>query len=293
MAKSKNTVKKTAKKVAKQKTSIPLAKSAPKKAARAKAKPAKARPAKRRPAKAKPKSALRARAGAAKSGARPAPKVPPRKARPAMPVSPPRAPAPARAVPGVRTGPPKPPPAPGQPELNVGDDAVHKATGRTWAQWFKALDTAGARTLAHSDIARLVFQRFRVNPWWSQMVTVGYEQARGLREKHEKAEGYSISASKTLAAPAERVYAAWNVDAERGRWLGMNLKVRSAAPPKSIRLNWSDQLSQIVVMLQPRGAGKTQVAVEHNKLKDRAECARMKTFWASALERLGAAVGGR
>ncbi|MFI5401129.1 MAG: SRPBCC domain-containing protein [SAR324 cluster bacterium] len=183
--------------------------------------------------------------------------------------------------------------APDQPDLNIGDDAVHKGTGRTWAQWFAALDAEGARTLPHSDIARLVFQRFRVNPWWSQMVTVGYEQAHGLREKHEKADGYSISASKTLAAPAERVYAAWNVDAERGRWLGMNLKVRSATPPKSIRLNWSDPISQIVVMLNPRGAGKTQVAVEHNRLKDRAECDRMRTFWASALERLGVAVGGR
>jgi uncharacterized protein YndB with AHSA1/START domain len=125
------------------------------------------------------------------------------------------------------------------------------------------------------------------------MVTVGYEQARGLRELHQRAEGYSIGASKTLAAPAERVYAAWNQDAERSRWLGVNLKVRGATPPKSIRLDWSDQRSRVVVLLHPRGAAKTQVAVEHNKLKDAAECARMKTFWAAALERLEAAVLGR
>jgi uncharacterized protein YndB with AHSA1/START domain len=167
-----------------------------------------------------------------------------------------------------------------------------KATGRTWAQWCEALDAAGARSMAHSDIARLVFERFRVGPWWSQMVTVGYEQARGMREAHQRPDGYTATASRTLSVPAERVYAAWNVDADRTKWLGVNLKVRSATPPKSIRLTWSDQLSPIVVMLYARGA-KTQVAVEHNKLKDQAEVERMKGYWTAALGRLAAAVGAK
>src|SRR5579863_312550 len=220
----------------------------------------------------------------------------PKAARSSPKASPARHPAPkpaAAMVSGERTIPPKQPPtAPDQPDLKVGDDAVMKATGKNWAQWCEVLDAAGGRAMAHSDIARLVFERFRVGPWWAQMVTVGYEQARGTREAHQRPDGFSVSATKTIAAPAERVYAAWNVDADRARWLGVNLKVRSATPPKSIRLLWSDQLSPIVVMLYSRGA-KTQVAVEHNKLKDQAEVERMKGYWSAALNRLAAALGAR
>lgn len=179
----------------------------------------------------------------------------------------------------------------GQPELQVSNEAVEKATGRNWAQWCEALDGAGAQGMAHSDIARLVFERFRVGPWWSQMVTVGYEQMRGMRVKHQRPDGFSVSATKTLAAHPERVYAAWNVDAERSRWLGSSLKVRSATPPKSIRLAGSDGVSLVTVMLYPKGK-KTQVSVQHDKLKDSAEAARMKTYWATALDRLDTAVKG-
>jgi hypothetical protein len=224
------------------------------------------------------KAAAPARAGqAAPKPPQPKGAMPARTAAPAGPTRPIKAP----LAPAV----------PGQPELRVGDEAVKKATGRNWAAWCQALDAAGAQTLPHSDIARLVFERFRVGPWWAQMVTVGYEQARGLRVAHQRPDGFSVSATKTLAAGTERVYAAWNVDAERNRWLGTNLKVRSATPPKSIRLAGSDGLSQIVVMLHAKGA-KTQVAVEHNKLKDTAEVARMKSYWKSALERLRSAVEG-
>ena len=272
------------------------ARPAPAKAKRAAGKPAraKARAGMRKGAGASAAKRGRTGAGISRAGVR-RPKAPAAAARPKEKPSRAAVPPSRRAAAATGTGAAAvtPQAAAGQPELSVGNEALRQATGRTWAQWFAALDAEGARSLPHSDILRLVFQRFRLNPGWSQTVTVGYEQTHGLRGKQEQAEGYSASASKTLAAAPERVYAAWNADAERGRWLGMNLKVRSATPPKSIRLNWSDPISQIVVTLNPRGAGKTQVAVEHSRLKDRAESARMRTFWASALERLGAAVGGR
>ncbi|HET9469636.1 MAG TPA: hypothetical protein VFO24_00940, partial [Usitatibacter sp.] len=63
----------------------------------------------------------------------------------------------------------------------VGTDAVLRATGRPWSEWLAVLDRAGARTLSHKDIALLLSRKFGVPDWWGQMVTVGYEQARGLR----------------------------------------------------------------------------------------------------------------
>ncbi len=257
-------------------------KSAAKKAVRPAAKPGKAMKRGKVPKRAAPKAKPRKAAAKPRIAAKPrAAAHPSRGAAKSAPPAP---------APLTRPIAPLVPAAAGQPELRVGDEAVLKATGKDWAAWCAALDAVGAHTMAHSDIARLVMERFRLGPWWSQMVTVGYEQARGLREKHQKSEGYEISVSKTVSAPAERVYVAWNQDAERMRWLGQNLKVRTVTPVKSIRLTGTDGISIVAVALAPKGAGKTQVSVQHMKLKDADEAARMKSHWTSALERLRAAV---
>jgi hypothetical protein len=63
----------------------------------------------------------------------------------------------------------------------VRTEAVLKATGRAWDEWLRVLDRAGARRMPHEEIAALLARKFAVPGWWCQMVTVGYEQARGLR----------------------------------------------------------------------------------------------------------------
>jgi hypothetical protein len=64
-----------------------------------------------------------------------------------------------------------------KPALNVGAEAVKAKTGKVWADWFKLLDKAGARKLAHPEIATLLHEKHGLSGWWAQMVTVGYEQA--------------------------------------------------------------------------------------------------------------------
>lgn len=46
------------------------------------------------------------------------------------------------------------------------------------------LDKAGAKKMSHQEIANHLHTKHDVAPWWTQMVTVTYEQARGLRQKH-------------------------------------------------------------------------------------------------------------
>ena len=97
----------------------------------------------------------------------------------------------------------------------ISDEAVKSKTGKTWAEWIKVLDKAKAYEMPHKDIAIYLSEKHQVPDWWSQMVTVGYEQARGLREKHERPEGYQISVSKTLGVPVATLYAAWTDEAVR------------------------------------------------------------------------------
>ena len=80
---------------------------------------------------------------------------------------------------------------------------------RTWSRWFKHLDAAGAKKMTHQEIVAHLSDKHGVRPWWTQMVAVTYEQARGLRDKHEKPEGYEISVSRTIAAPVGKAFKAW------------------------------------------------------------------------------------
>ena len=97
----------------------------------------------------------------------------------------------------------------------VSDQAVQAKTGKNWKQWFAILDKAGARKMSHKEIAAYLYEEQRCPGWWSQMVAVGYEQARGLREKHETPAGYQISRSKTLAVSLRTLFAAWSDEKKR------------------------------------------------------------------------------
>src|SRR3954471_7625806 len=92
---------------------------------------------------------------------------------------------------------------------NMSSEAVKKATGKTWPQWLKVLDAAGCKKMTHKQIVEVVNKKFKVGLWWQQMVTVGYEQARGLRVKHQNAGGFGVNVNKTLAVDADEIFAAW------------------------------------------------------------------------------------
>jgi hypothetical protein len=171
----------------------------------------------------------------------------------------------------------------------VGSDAVLKATGKDWDQWLAILDRAGAKKMSHKDIALYLSRRCAVPNWWSQMVTVGYEQARGLRDVYQHADGYAANASRTIDVSLERLYGAWSDPRTRARWLPRApLEVRRSIAGKSIRMAWKSGGSRVIVNFAGKGPAKSSVYVEHGKLASSAAVTRQKTYWAAALARLKA-----
>ena len=169
----------------------------------------------------------------------------------------------------------------------VGSDAVARATGKAWDQWLGILDKAGAAAMPHKAIAKLLSEKYAVPPWWSQMITVGYEQARGMREAYQKADGYSASASRTMAAGIERLYGAWADPALRSLWLGAApVAVTRSKDGRSMNMAWKAGDSRVEVSFMPQGAGKSKVTVQHDRLADSDAVAEKKGFWAGALGRL-------
>ncbi|TFD81276.1 hypothetical protein [Cryobacterium fucosi] len=57
----------------------------------------------------------------------------------------------------------------------IGDKAVRSATGRSSGDWYALLGAAGCK---HPAIAAWLGEEHGVPPWWRQMLTVGFEQAR-------------------------------------------------------------------------------------------------------------------
>jgi hypothetical protein len=182
-------------------------------------------------------------------------------------------------------------PAPADFEALAGmsDESVKKATGCDWARWVRELDRHGASAMSHGDIVRLVSNSWNTGSWWSQMVTVGYERIRGLRQKGQSREGsFRVTTSKTITAPASEIFQAWRNARARAKWLpGVKLTVRTAIAARSLRMRWEDD-TPVAVAIYPLALGKYRVSVEHQKLASREDVDRLKAFWKQALAALAA-----
>jgi uncharacterized protein YndB with AHSA1/START domain len=166
-------------------------------------------------------------------------------------------------------------------------EAVQTKTGKTWKEWFAILDKAGARKLSHPEIAEYLGTKQGVGPWWQQMVAVTYEEARGLRERHQKPAGFQISVSRTVKLPLAKLYKAFANEKARKAWLGENgLTIRTATTNKSMRVTWSDGKTSVEISFLAKSDDKSQVVVQHSKLPDAKASAKMKKFWGAALDRL-------
>ena len=170
--------------------------------------------------------------------------------------------------------------------LSVSDEAMVRGTGRSHEEWFSVLDAWGATEHRHPEIARWLQETHGVGGWWAQSITVDYERARGMRQRHQMAGGYSISANRTVGVDAERLLAAFTSDPLRQRWLpDAPMRQRPTRAAMSARFDWSDPPSRVVVTVTPKGGDdKATVAVEHEQLPDAETADRLKVAWR---ERLG------
>lgn len=177
------------------------------------------------------------------------------------------------------------------PRLKTSDENIRRRTGRGWEEWFAILDEWGAADRPHREIARWLAEQQGAVPlaWNVQAVVGGYELSRGLREVGEKEDGFAITASRTVTARVERLYDAFVDRSLRDRWLADGeLSERTATRPKSARFDWGDGTTRVNVTFLVRGDGKSTVALEHRRLPDAGEAARLKAYWRERLVALKA-----
>jgi hypothetical protein len=179
--------------------------------------------------------------------------------------------------------------------LPLSDDAIRERTGRGWEEWFDVLDEWGGAERNHTEIARWVAGQLdgELLGWNAQSVTLGYERARKGRQVGEREDGFAINASKTVAVSIERLYDVFVEDGERIHWLpDGRLRERTATRPKSARYDWGDGTTRVHVVFDAKDDAKSTVTLQHIRLDDAEEAARMKAYWRERLSTLKAVLEG-
>lgn len=180
----------------------------------------------------------------------------------------------------------------------VSDEAVEAKTGKRWQQWFDQLDQSGARGWDHKTIAKSLRQDYGLTSWWAQTVTVGYEQAMGLRAKHEMPDGYQIQRQRAAAVPPDTAWRAIVDPALRKRWaaeVAAAVILRQRDDRRQLHLDWDgfeSERGRILIGVQPKSESKCSVGVMHSRLSSAEAAEEAKTFWADRLDRLVAALTG-
>jgi hypothetical protein len=166
------------------------------------------------------------------------------------------------------------------PALSVSDEVIRQRTGRGWEEWFDLLDEFGAPDRPDGELARWLADEHGVEGWGERAVTLNYKRARGLRAVGEHEDGFTITASKTVAVPVERLFDAFVDESLRRRWLpDGELRERTATAPRSARFDWGEAGSRVHVVFDAKGEARSTAAIQHERLADAAEAERMKAFW--------------
>ncbi len=193
----------------------------------------------------------------------------------------------------------------------ISDASVKAATGHTLGQWFELIDKQGGVALGRRAIGVWMNDDMKVQPWWTTTITCEYEIARGQLEKDGRPKGYTICATKSIKAEADRCYAAFADSKELDRWFGKGNQidcsdggswtcadgnkaaVKKVNPGKTIRLSWEDQglTMPTPVEVKFQGTpGKCTVMVTIDRLQTRAEADGYRKAWGAALDQLKAMI---
>jgi hypothetical protein len=172
------------------------------------------------------------------------------------------------------------------PTSQISSDAVKSKTGKTWEEWFAQLDASSCATMNHKEIVDVVKNKFHVQDWWQQMITVSYEQARGKRLLNQRPEGFQFSKSRTLNTDLDKAFKAWTDKTDREKWLtDPDITIRKATQNHTLRITWVDEITSVDVSFLGKN-DKVQVVVNHRKLPNPQKVEEMKKYWAEQLDKL-------
>ncbi len=177
------------------------------------------------------------------------------------------------------------------PPKSISDEKVKAATGRGWMGWFVILTNMGATSLPHKEVAKRLKAEHGAPDWWSQMIAVEYERARGGRKKNERAGGtFAVNVTKVMAVPLPKLFAAATDPQTRKAWFPPGaFEETSKTADKYWRGKWK-KTAKLEFGFTAKGEAKAQIALEIGKLASAEAVEKERAAWKKAVEKLQALV---
>lgn len=187
--------------------------------------------------------------------------------------------------------------------------SVEKCTGKNWDTWIRILNKAGAKSMPHVEITKLLKKKFKLSVWWQQGVATGFEIHIGRKVEGRDAKGlYSVTATRTFPLEAK---ALWNYlvsPAGMQEWLrplaqfqlkpGASFEcegeifgeVRTLKSGVRARLRWQEtewiKPSVLNLHIVARKGGKSILIFNHVGLRDARLRTQMRERWQRVLQHL-------
>ena len=171
----------------------------------------------------------------------------------------------------------------------VGDDKMFAATGRTPDDWFALLDAAAATKWTHTQIAAWLRNEHSVPRWWNQAVTVRYEQARGMRDPGQKADG-TYTAVGTRTVPLDPGAALERASVVLTGELGAS-PASTNPNAKAPNARWTlGGRERLLLTATPTTGDRTSVGLTHSGLTDTTGLTAAKSRIGQLLDAIGSAI---
>ncbi len=173
----------------------------------------------------------------------------------------------------------------------ISREAIKKATGKSWQEWFAVLHEMKAGELSHKAIARKLCDVYNVEGWWAQSITVEFERTIGRREVGQTCDGdYQASASKTVTGNMDQALKAWKKYVGNARdfnGIAFANEPRTSKTDKwrYWRVDLADQ-TKVTIVIGDKGAGKAYLAANHEKLPDKKAVDQWKAYWKDFLNNI-------
>ena len=145
---------------------------------------------------------------------------------------------------------------------------VERATGRTWDEWVQFMDAHDAKNLDHHQIALKVYRELEGTierlGWWTQAVTVAYEQYIGRRVPGQRPDGtFQMSVSKSTSLGMAELMEQWKDFAAGDATVQEILDVRDVrVSGTERRITWRARASDgssVIVTSEPNKKGTASI----------------------------------
>ncbi|NLO71258.1 MAG: hypothetical protein GX102_10065 [Porphyromonadaceae bacterium] len=162
--------------------------------------------------------------------------------------------------------------------------SLETGTGKSWEYWLEFLESINAKELPHDEIARKVHAH-GANEWWSQGVTVAYEQHIGRRIPGQTCDGdFQVTVSKTILGNMDEALEKWVKKVEGiTEFDGVKITREPAISQTEKWRYWRcglEDKSKISVNIQTKPGGvKSSLAINHDKIQEAGGVEKWRAFW--------------